>query len=35
VLDTYAGAVYGKNWSQPSEIDLAMFAAHSEPVSGT
>ena len=34
VLDTYAGAIYGKNWAQPSEIDLAMFAAHREPREG-
>lgn len=35
VLDYYAGEVYGKNWVQPSEIDLAMYAAHREPGRGT
>jgi hypothetical protein len=34
VLDLFAQAVYGKNWAQPGEIDLAMFAAHRAPGQG-
>jgi hypothetical protein len=34
VLDLFAQAVYGKTWAQPSEIDLAMFAAHRAPGQG-